>query len=70
MGHPVSRTSSAVSAPLIGPHSMEQFEPLLAVMDMSLDSGLRATYDDLVPPGSAVANFPTTADWMKMQLSE
>jgi aryl-alcohol dehydrogenase-like predicted oxidoreductase len=31
-----------VTAPLIGVRSMEQFEPLLAVMDMSLEDGLRA----------------------------
>ena len=58
-----------VTAPLIGVRSMEQFEPLLAVKDMSLDDGLRAACDELVPPGSAVANFHNTADWMKMQIS-
>jgi aryl-alcohol dehydrogenase-like predicted oxidoreductase len=30
-----------VTAPLIGVRSMEQFEPLLAVMGMSLEDGLR-----------------------------
>jgi aryl-alcohol dehydrogenase-like predicted oxidoreductase len=30
------------TAPLIGVRSMEQFEPLLAVIDMSLEDGLRA----------------------------
>lgn len=58
-----------VTAPLIGVRSMEQFEPLLAVMDMSLDDGLRSACDELVPPGSAVANFHNTADWMKTQIS-
>ncbi len=59
-----------ITAPLIGVRSIEQFEPLLAVKDMSLDEGLRAACDDLVPPGSAVANFHNTADWMKMQVAE
>jgi aryl-alcohol dehydrogenase-like predicted oxidoreductase len=59
-----------ITAPLIGVRSMEQFEPLLAVKDMSLDEGLRAACDELVPPGSAVANFHNTADWMKMQVLE
>jgi hypothetical protein len=48
---------------------MEQFEPLLAVKDMSLDGGLRAACDEPAPPGSAVANIHNTADWMKMQIS-
>jgi aryl-alcohol dehydrogenase-like predicted oxidoreductase len=59
-----------ITAPLIGVRSMEQFEPLLAVKEMSLDDGLRAACDELVPPGSAVANFHNTADWMKMQISQ
>jgi aryl-alcohol dehydrogenase-like predicted oxidoreductase len=59
-----------ITAPLIGVRSMAQFEPLLAVKDMSLDEGLRAACDELVPPGSAVANFHNTADWMKMQVPE
>ena len=59
-----------ITAPLIGVRSMEQFEPLLAVKDMSLDEDLRAACDELVPPGSAVANFHNTADWMKMQVPE
>lgn len=59
-----------ITAPLIGVRSMEQFEPLLAVKDMSLDEDLRAACDELVPPGSAVANFHNTAEWMKMQVQE
>jgi len=62
------RDQPGITAPLIGVRSMEQFEPLLAVKDMRLDDGLRTACDELVPPGSAVANFHNTADWMKMKI--
>ncbi len=65
-----TKEQTGITAPLIGVRSIEQFEPLLAVKDMSLDDGLRAACDELVPPGSAVANFHNTADWMKTQISE
>jgi len=57
-----------VTAPLIGPRTMEQLEHLLPVAEMELDDETRAACDQLVPPGSAVANFFNTSGWMKMQL--
>ena len=57
-----------VTAPLIGPESVKQVEDLLPVMEMTLDDSLREACDNLVPPGSAVANFHNTAAWMKAQI--
>ncbi len=57
-----------VTAPLIGPRTLEQLEHFLPVMEMKLDDQLRAACDALVPPGSAVANFHNSAPWMKMQI--
>ena len=57
-----------IAAPLIGPRTLVHLENLLPVGDMKLAESLRAACDDLVPPGSAVANFHNTADWMKMQI--
>ncbi|GIW30270.1 MAG: aldo/keto reductase [Meiothermus sp.] len=57
-----------ITAPIIGPKSVEQLEHLLPVLDMKLPEDLRAACDALVPPGSAVANFHNTAPWMKMQI--
>jgi hypothetical protein len=34
-------------------------------MEMDLSDELRARCDELVPPGSVVADFHNTADWMK-----
>ena len=57
-----------VTAPLIGPRTLEQLEHFLPVLEMTLDDATRAACDDLVPPGSAVADFHNSAPWMKMQL--
>jgi aryl-alcohol dehydrogenase-like predicted oxidoreductase len=57
-----------ITAPIIGPKSVEQLEHLLPVLDMKLPEDIRAACDALVPPGSAVANFHNSASWMKMQL--
>ena len=54
-----------ITAPLIGPRTLEQLEHLLPVLDMTLSAEQRAACDHLVPPGSAVASFFNTAEWMK-----
>ena len=54
-----------ITAPLIGPRTMEHLEDVLPVLEMSLSDDLRAACDELVPPGCAVADFHNTADWMK-----
>lgn len=57
-----------ITAPLIGPRTMEQLEELLPVAAMKLDDEIRAACEQLVPQGSVVANFHNTAFWMKMQI--
>ena len=57
-----------ITAPLIGPRTLEQLEHFLPVMEMQLDDQTRAACDALVPPGSAVADFHNSAPWMKMQV--
>jgi aryl-alcohol dehydrogenase-like predicted oxidoreductase len=59
-----------IMAPLIGARTLEQLELVLPVIDMSLDDEIRTACDQLVPPGSCVANFHNTAYWMKMQVME
>jgi len=53
-----------ITAPLIGPRTLEHLEDMLPVADMTLDDSLRAACDELVPPGSSVANFHNTSEWM------
>ena len=57
-----------ITAPLIGPRTLEQLEEFLPVLEMKLESSLRSACDKLVPPGSVVANFHNSAPWMKMKL--
>ncbi len=59
-----------ITAPLIGPRTLAQLEDLLPVLEMSLDDETRRACDDLVPPGSVVANFHNSATWMKMRIAE
>lgn len=58
----------AVTAPIIGPRTVEQLEHLLPVMDMSISPDVSAACDEICPPGSAVANFHNSATWMKMRI--
>ncbi|MCY4353224.1 MAG: aldo/keto reductase [Truepera sp.] len=58
-----------ITAPIIGPRTADQLDELLPVLEMSLDDEVRAVCDELVPPGSAVANFHNSAPWMKMTVS-
>ena len=54
-----------ITAPLIGPRTLEQLEHLLPVLNMTLSDELAEACDRLVPPGSAVASFYNSATWMK-----
>ena len=57
-----------VTAPIIGPKSVEQLEHLLPVLEMKLGTDIAKACNELVAPGSAVANFHNSAPWMKMKL--
>jgi aryl-alcohol dehydrogenase-like predicted oxidoreductase len=57
-----------ITAPIIGPRTLEQLEHLLPVLEMSLSADVHAACDALVPPGSAAVDFHNTAPWMKMAI--
>jgi aryl-alcohol dehydrogenase-like predicted oxidoreductase len=52
-----------VTAPIIGPRTLEQFNDLLPAADLKLPDSLLTALDELVPPGTAVANFLNNAGW-------
>ncbi len=54
-----------IAAPLIGPRTVRQLKSFLEIIDTPLGETTRKACDELVPPGSAAANFHNTADWMK-----
>jgi aryl-alcohol dehydrogenase-like predicted oxidoreductase len=54
-----------ITAPIVGPRTLEQLQELLPVLDMTLGDSERAACDALNPPGGVIANFHNTAGWMK-----
>ena len=64
-----TRDQDGITAPLFGPRTVQQFEDMLPAFERRLDEETRAACDRLVPPGSVVADFHNTADWMKMQVT-
>ncbi len=58
-----------ITAPIVGPRTLTQLEEALAVLDVTLDDAARAACDELVHPGSAVADFFNTSGWMREQIS-
>ena len=57
-----------ITAPLIGPRTLEQVEHLLPVLDMTLSEELAEACDRLVPPDGAAASFYDSATWMKQRV--
>ena len=57
-----------VTAPIIGPRTLEHLESFIPVMDMQLTDDDRKLLDALVHPGNAVADFHDNNDWMKARI--
>ena len=59
----------AVTAPIIGPRTLEHLTDLLPVMEMTLTDEERAACDAINPPGGVVSNFFNSAAWMKTPIA-
>jgi aryl-alcohol dehydrogenase-like predicted oxidoreductase len=57
-----------VTAPIIGPRTLAHLEDALGILDKTLDDSDRPLFDELVHPGSAVADFHNSNEWMKARL--
>ena len=57
------RQQALVTAPIIGPRTMEQFQDLLPAATALLPQTLLDALYELVPPGTAVADFLNNAGW-------
>jgi len=64
------KDQAGITAPIIGPRTLSHLEDLLPVGDMTLNDAVRQECDELVPPGSAAADFHNSAAWMKMQIMD
>jgi 1-deoxyxylulose-5-phosphate synthase len=63
-----AKDQPGVTAPIIGPRTLAQLQQALPVAGMALSDELRAACDALVPPGSVVASFFNSAQWMRWKL--
>lgn len=55
----------AVTAPIIGPRTEAHLDDALPVLEMQLEEETATALDEIVPPGTAVADFHNTSGWMK-----
>lgn len=62
-----AKDQEGVTGLLAGPRNLEQLMEILPVLDMKLDEPMRTVCDELVPPGTNVANFFNTALWGKQR---
>lgn len=54
-----------ITSPIIGPRTMAHLDDQLTVLNMRLKDEDRPLFDELVHPGTAVADFHNSAWWMK-----
>lgn len=57
-----------VTSPIIGPRTMAHLDDALPVLEMTLPDEDRPIFDELVHPGTAVADFYNSAWWMKARV--
>jgi aryl-alcohol dehydrogenase-like predicted oxidoreductase len=63
-----TKDQPGVTAPIIGPRTLQHLEDALPVLDRTLDDSDRPLFDALVHPGNAVADFHNSNDWMKARV--
>lgn len=57
-----------ITAPLAGPRTLAQLKDIIPLMSKQFPDELKTACDEIVPPGSAAANFLNSAPWMKGKL--
>jgi aryl-alcohol dehydrogenase-like predicted oxidoreductase len=57
-----------ITSPIIGPRTLAHLEDALGIIDKTLDDADRPLFDELVHPGTAVADFHNSNDWMKARI--
>jgi aryl-alcohol dehydrogenase-like predicted oxidoreductase len=59
-----------VTSPIVGPRTTVHLEEALPVLEMTLDETDRPMFDELVHPGTAVADFHNSNEWMKARIAD
>jgi len=63
-----TKDQPGVTAPIVGPRTLAHLEDALGIMDRTLHEADRPLFDELVHPGTAVADFHNSNDWMKARI--
>ena len=63
-----AKDQPGVTAPIIGPRTLQQLEDALGILEKKLEEADRPLFDELVHPGNAVADFHNSNDWMKARI--
>jgi aryl-alcohol dehydrogenase-like predicted oxidoreductase len=63
-----AKDQPGVTAPIIGPRTLQHLEDALPLLNMTLAEADRPIFDALVHPGNAVADFHNSNDWMKARI--
>lgn len=63
-----TKDQPGITAPIIGPRTLAHLEDALGMINMTLDDADRPLFDKLVHPGTAVADFHNSNDWMKARI--
>ena len=59
-----------VTSPIIGPRTVDHLKEFVPVLGMRLNDDDRPLFDELVHPGSAVADFHNSNEWMKARIKD
>jgi aryl-alcohol dehydrogenase-like predicted oxidoreductase len=59
-----------ITSPIIGPRTLAQAQEQIRVADMKLADDDRPLFDQLVHPGTAVADFHNSNEWMKARIRD
>jgi aryl-alcohol dehydrogenase-like predicted oxidoreductase len=58
-----------ITAPILGPRTLEQLRDVLPVLEMTLSDEERRRCDEINPPGGVITNFHNTSGWLKTPVS-
>lgn len=63
-----AKDQPGVTSIILGPRTMAHLKDALPLLEMTLDEADRPLFDELVPPGNAVADFHNSNAWMKARV--
>jgi aryl-alcohol dehydrogenase-like predicted oxidoreductase len=63
-----AKDQPGVTSPIVGPRTLGHLEDALGIVDKQLAAEDRPLFDRLVHPGTAVADFHNTNEWMKARV--